>query len=160
MDRAAVWTILADLIPTIAHHFATTKFHAESGSEHLLMLLELIFLGRRHAAFSSVSFCRLQSSEMGFANGPPDNTVRITMTVPTQIQNQPIVSHMFLTFQINTRQSSAASAYAVSEGVILSKAKSFASDRQSLFRSLLLRTTAAATVIARPSDARGLHHVS
>ena len=31
------------------------------------------------------------------------------MTIPTQIQNQPFVSHMFLTFQIDTRQSLAAS---------------------------------------------------
>ena len=38
-----------------------------------------------------------------------DNTVRIAMTIPTQIQNQPFVSHTFLTFQIDTRQSLAAS---------------------------------------------------
>ena len=31
------------------------------------------------------------------------------MTIPTQIQNQPFVSHTFLTFQIDTRQSLAAS---------------------------------------------------
>ena len=75
--------------------------------------LSSFFIGRRHAAFSSVSFCRLQSSEMGFANSPPNNTVRIAMTIPTQIQNHPLVSHMFLTFQIDTRQSFAASATAV-----------------------------------------------
>ena len=37
------------------------RFHAESGSGHLMML-ELIFIGRSYAASSSVSFCRLQSS--------------------------------------------------------------------------------------------------
>ena len=31
------------------------------------------------------------------------------MTISTQIQNQPFVSHTFLTFQIDTRQSLAAS---------------------------------------------------
>ena len=31
------------------------------------------------------------------------------MTIPTQIRNQPFVSHMFHTFQIDTRQSLAAS---------------------------------------------------
>ena len=36
------------------------------------------------------------------------------MTVPTQIQNQPLVSHMFLTFQIDTRQSLAATAPSMS----------------------------------------------
>ena len=60
------------------------------------------------------------------------------------------------------------------EGVFLSKAMSFASNRPSLFPGLprcalqawleleprLLRTTAATTTIARPSGARGLHHVS
>ena len=70
------------------------------------------FIGRLHAAFLSVSFCRLQSSGMGFANSPPDNTARIEMTIPTQIQNQPLVSHMFLTSQIDKRQSFAASATA------------------------------------------------
>ena len=33
----------------------------------------------------------------------------ITITIPTQIQKQPFVSHTFLTFQIDTRQSLAAS---------------------------------------------------
>ena len=42
-------------------------------------------------------------------NGTPDNTVRIAMTIPTQIRNQPFVSYTFLTFQIDTRQSLAAS---------------------------------------------------
>ena len=83
---------------------------------------------------------------MGFATGPPDNTVRIAMTIPTQIRNQPFVSHMFLTFQISTRQSSAASATAErvaatihelqptgGRRVFLSKARSFASNRPSLF---------------------------
>ena len=80
-----------------------TRFHAESGS------------GRAHFSLdvATVSICRLQSSEMGFANSPPDNTVKIAMTIPTQIQNRPLVSHMFLTFQIDTRQSFAASATAV-----------------------------------------------
>ena len=49
---------------------------------------------------------------MEIPDGTPDNTVRVTMTIPTQIQNQPLVSHMFLTFQISTRQSFAASATA------------------------------------------------
>ena len=39
------------------------SFHAESGSGHLLMMLELISIGHSYAAFSSVSFCRLQSSD-------------------------------------------------------------------------------------------------
>ena len=46
---------------------------------------------------------------MGIPDGTPNNTVRIAMTIPAQIQNQPFVSHMFLTFQIDTRQSLAAS---------------------------------------------------
>ena len=46
---------------------------------------------------------------MEIPDGTPDNTIRITMTIPTQIQNQPFVSHTFLTFQIDTRQSLAAS---------------------------------------------------
>ena len=60
------------------------------------------------------------------------------------------------------------------ERVFLSKARSFGSNRPSLFPGLprcvlqacleleqrLLRTTAAATTIAHLSDARGLHHVS
>ena len=66
--------------------------------------------GRRHAAFSSVTFCRLQSSGMGFTDSPLDNTIRIAMTILAQIQNQPLVSCSFLTIKMNTRQSVAASA--------------------------------------------------
>ena len=52
-----------------------------------------------------------QSSDMG-SDGPPDNTARSAMTMPTQIQNQSLVSYVFHAFQINTRQSFAASATA------------------------------------------------
>ena len=73
------------------------------------------------------------------------------MTIPTQIQNQPLVSCSFLTFQINTRQSFAAlqprgespppsmsSSPLVAEGVFLSKARSFASYRCSHFCLVVL----------------------
>ena len=49
---------------------------------------------------------------MGFTNGLTDNTIRITMTIHTQIQNQPFVSCKFNSFQIGSRQSFAASATA------------------------------------------------
>ena len=48
------------------------------------------------------------SSEMEIPDGTPDNTVKIAMTLPTEIQNQPFVSHTF-PFQIDTRLSLAAS---------------------------------------------------
>ena len=121
---------------------------------------------------------------MEIQDSPPDNTIRIAVTIHTQIRNQPLVSHMFLAFQIDTRQSLAASATAgklaapsvssnslVVEGVFLSKAKSNRpSSTPGLPRCVLqariaipsrfLRTTAAATIIARASDACGRHHVS
>ena len=119
---------------------------------------------------------------MGFANGPPDNTVRIAMTILTQIQNQPLVSHVLhgpeqytaIFCCLCNRGRVDATIQLVVEKVFLSKARSFASNRSSLFPSLprwalpawlefqprLLRTTAVATTIAHPSDARGLHHVS
>ena len=81
--RAAAQTILADLMP--ASHTIHNRF---SRCPHF----ETLLIGRRHAAFSSVTFCRLQSSEMGFPDSLPDNTIRIAMTIPTQIQNQPLVS--------------------------------------------------------------------
>ena len=56
---------------------------------------------------------------MEIPDGPPDNTIRIAMTIPTPIRNQPFVSHMFLTFQIDTRQSLAASATAGKLAAIL-----------------------------------------
>ena len=79
MDRAAVQTILAVLMP--ASHTIHNRVPRCPDLEYLLTVL--------------------QSSEMGFADNPPDNTVKIAMTIPTQIQNQPFVSHMFLTFQIS-----------------------------------------------------------
>ena len=88
-----------------------TPFAAGSHAVRILNTLLLFGVqahfhsGRRHAAFSSVTFCRLQSSGMGFTDSPPDNTIRIAMTILTQIQNQPLVSCSFLTIQINTRQS-------------------------------------------------------
>ena len=48
------------------------------------------------------------SSEMEIPDGTPDNTVKTEMTLPTEIQNQPFVSHTF-PFQIDTRLSLAAS---------------------------------------------------
>ena len=48
------------------------------------------------------------SSEMEIPDGTPDNTVKIAMTLPTEIQSQPFVSHTF-PFQIDTRLSLAAS---------------------------------------------------
>ena len=67
----------------------------------------------RHCAASTVSFCRLPVVWYGFMIGPSDNTARSAMTIPIQIQNQSLVSHTFPpTFQINTRQSFAASATA------------------------------------------------
>ena len=81
MDRAAVQTFVADLMPAIY----TIRNRVP---RRVRTCLSSFFIGRRHAAFSSISCCRQQSSEMGFANGPPDNTIRITMA----IQNQPLVS--------------------------------------------------------------------
>ena len=126
---------------------------------------------------------------MEIPDGTPDNTVRIAMTIPTQIQNQPFVSYTFLTFGIDTRQSLAAQPRGnllppsvssnsmnslVVEGVFFSKVKS---NRSSSTPGLLLcvlqagsnadtneprplPTIAAATIIAHPSDARGQLHVS
>ena len=105
MYRAAVQSILADLVSAITP--SAIWFSPEPGS----IELTFFFLGRRHAA-STVSLCRLQSSEIEFTIGPPDNTARSAMTMPTQIQNQPLVSHMFHAFHRNTRQSFAASATA------------------------------------------------
>ena len=42
---------------------------------------------------------------MEIPDGPPDNTVRVAMTIPRHFWNQPFVLHTFLTFQIDTRQS-------------------------------------------------------
>ena len=41
-----------------------------------------------------------QSSDMGFTIGPLDNTIKSAMTMPTQIQYRPLVSHTSPTFQI------------------------------------------------------------
>ena len=78
---------------------------------------------------------------MEIPDGTPDNTVSIAMTIPTQIRNQPLrLAGTFLTFQVDTRQSLAASAtwekltatirklqldwtHWWSKGVFLSKAK-------------------------------------
>ena len=74
------------------------RFHTQSPDlDTFSRCLSSFSIGRSYAAFSSVSFCRLQSSDQWDSqNGPPDNTVRIAMTIPTQIQNQPLVSHIFL----------------------------------------------------------------
>ena len=112
--------------------------------------LSSFFIGRRHAAFSSVSFCRLQSSEMGFANNPPVNTVRIAMTSRTQIQNPatrlahvPHVPDRYTAvfyYLCNCGESrpppSMSSNHVVAEGVFQAKARSFASDQPSLFPGL------------------------
>ena len=128
-------------------------------------------MGRSYAALSSVSFCRLQSSVQR-----DSQTVRPTTPSGSQWpfpHNQPLVSHIFLTFQISTRQSFVASATAGrvaatihelqligGRRVFLSKAMSFASNRPSLFPGLsrwalqawleleprFLRTTASAQV--------------
>ena len=120
-----------------------------------------------------------------------DNTVRITMTTPTHIQNQPLVSHIFLTFQRSTRQSFAASATAERVAATIHELQSIGGQTACSFQKRghspqidhlssqvclvvlsrpgsnadtneprLLRTTAAATTVARPSGARGQHHVS
>ena len=89
------------------------RFHAESGSGHLLMMLELIFHWTKLRSIL-IGF-HLPTSvicPMGFTNGLTDNTIRITMTIHTQIQNQPFVSCKFNSFQIGSRQSFAASATA------------------------------------------------
>ena len=119
-------------------------------------------------------------SHLTGANGLPDNTVKVTMTFPTQIRNQPLVSHMFLTFQNSTRQSFAASATARRVAATIHELQPIGGRRGCSFqkrghstqidhlcsqawhefRPCLLRTTAAATTIARLSDASGLHHVS
>ena len=102
------------------------------------------------------------------AQASPKEFVATTQTVVSQCS--------FLTFQINTRQS-----FAASEGVFLSKARSFASNRPSLFTGRLryalqawisfpprlLRTTVAPTTntrptprlvaISRPADASDSH---
>ena len=111
------------------------------------------------------------------------------MTIPTQIQNQPFVSHTFLTFQIDTRQSLAASTSGKlaatirklqldeliggRRGVPFKVKSNRSSPSPGLPRCVLqagsnadtneprlLPTTAAATKIAHPSDARGQLHVS
>ena len=115
---------------------------------------------------------------MEIPDGTPDNTVRIEKTIHTQTQNQPFVSHTFLTFQIDTRQSPSVSSNSLNslvvEGAFVSKAKSNrSSSTPGLPRCVLqagsnadtneprlLPTTAAATKIAHPSDARGQLHVS
>ena len=107
--RAAVHTILADLMPAgrtnrnMVSRCPVFEYPPFSVRAHLNC-------ERRHTAFSSVTFRQLKSTETGFANSPPDKTIRIATTIPTQIQNQQLVSCSFLAFQINTRQSFAASA--------------------------------------------------
>ena len=75
--RAAAQTILADLMPAshTIHNRVSRCPHLECPP--LVRCSSSFFIGRRHAAFSSVTFCRLQSSEMGFPDGLPDNTIRI-----------------------------------------------------------------------------------
>ena len=126
---------------------------------------------------------------MEIPDGTPDNTVWIAMTILTQIQNQPFVSHTFLTFQIDTRQSLAAS---IAEKlaatnrklqldelfggrrVFLSTVKSKRSSstpglprcvlqtgsNADMKQPRLLPTTAAATKIAHPNVEHGQIHVS
>ena len=96
----ACTTIFADFMP--ASHTIHNRFHAVWIGNTFSRCSSSFFIGRRHAASLSVSFCRLQSSEMRFADSPLDNTVRIAMTIHTKIQNQ-----------IFTRLSLAASATAL-----------------------------------------------
>ena len=106
----AVHTILADVMPAIHTIHNRVSRYPDFEYPPLVRCSSSFRIGRRHAAFSSVSFCRLQLSEMGFANGPPDNTVRTAMTIPTQIQKEPLIPCSFLTFRIHTWQYFAASA--------------------------------------------------
>ena len=127
------------------------RFHAESGSGYLLMMLQLIFHWTKlRSVLVNLLLPTSVICQMGFTDGLPDNTIRITMIIPTQIQNQPLVSHIFLTFQIRTRQSFAASATAGRVAATIRElqpiggrrrcsfqnARSFASNRPSLFPGL------------------------
>ena len=111
---------------------------------------------------------------MEIPDGSPDNTVRIAMSIPTQIRNQPLVSHTFLTFQIDTRQSLAASTSGKlaatirklrldeliggRRGVPFKKQRRI--DHLRLQVCLVVFSRPASTIIAHPSDARGRLHVS
>ena len=86
-----------------------------------------------------------------YANGPPDNNVRITMTIPTQIQNQPLVSHM--SFQINTRQSFAASATARRVVATIQELQPIGGRRGVPFRSEVIRLSQVCLVVlSRPGS--------
>ena len=100
----AVQPILADLVSAISS--AAKGFSPEPGPVELTPPLDATVQPPRSP---SADF---ESSDVGFRIGPLDNTIKSTMTMPTQIQNQLLVSHVFLAFQINTRQSFAASATA------------------------------------------------
>ena len=68
------------------------------------------------------------------------------MTIPTQIPNQPLVSHMFLTFQINTRQSFAASATAVRVVATIHELQPIGGPRGAPFKSEVIRLKSAVFV--------------
>ena len=61
-DRAAVQTILADLTSAIPHHSQQGSTQS-SDLDTFSRCLSSFSIGRGYAAFSSVSFCRFQSSD-------------------------------------------------------------------------------------------------
>ena len=148
----------------------TLKFQAEYGSGHLLMILPTQHSGRSPSADYS-------HHAKGIRKKGPPYTVRTTMTIPTLV-----------TFQTSARQSFDASATAERvaatfhelqpiggrKGVPVQK-RSHSPQIDHLCSQVcivvlskawlelepgLLRSTAASITTARPSDARGLHHVS
>ena len=102
--RAAVQTILADLTPA-SHTIHKRVSRCPDFEYPPLVRCSSSFLSGRSPCSVHTAFSSVHSSDMGFADGPPNNTIKITRTIPTQIQNQPLVSSSFLTFQINTRHS-------------------------------------------------------
>ena len=143
MDRAAVQTILADLMP--ASHTIHNKVSHCSDLEFppLDRYWAQLHIGRRHAPFLSVSFCRPLSSEMGFA---PDNTVRIAMTISRTsyssgtCSSRPRSVHGSILLPLQPRGESSPPSMSfnplVAEGVFFPKARSCASNRPSLFPGL------------------------
>ena len=97
MDRATVQRILADLISAIPQ-FRITR---NKVSRRVQIWLELIFHWMQsRSILIGLPLPTSVICPMGFTNGLPDNTIRITMTIPTQIQNQPLVSHILLTHEL------------------------------------------------------------
>ena len=144
MDRTAVQTILADLMPTsyTIHH----NVRRNPDLEYLFMVIELIL------------HCNRLTYE--------SQTIRLTPF--------PHKSRTRLSSRTCSSRHTEILCFLCKRGESFSKAKLFAPNRPSLFPSLprcslqalsalqprLLHTTAAATTIAHPNDARGLHHVS